>query len=107
MISPISENDFTDYFLISSIIGEIANNAFDHNLGKWKDQVGCLVSFDFLSDRVRIAVADRGQGIVSSLQVVRPKVTNQSDYLRIAFEEIVSGRAPEQRPRRPPDGERA
>lgn len=84
-------------FLIASIIGEIANNSFDHNLGKWTDQVGCLISLDFLPDRLRLAIVDRGQGIANSLKVVRPHLINRDEYLIIAFEQIVSGRAPEQR----------
>ncbi len=78
-------------------IGEIANNSFDHNLGKWDDQSGCLVSIEFMPDRMRIAVVDRGQGIVNSLKIVRPEVKESANYLVMAFEEIVSGRAPEKR----------
>jgi sensor histidine kinase regulating citrate/malate metabolism len=84
-------------FLIASIVGEIANNSFDHNLGKWKDEVGCLIGFDFLSDRLRFAVVDRGQGIVNSLRAVRPEILVPSEYLVMAFEQVVSGRSPEQR----------
>lgn len=83
--------------LVISVVGEIANNCFDHNLGKWKDQVGCLLSFDFLPDRLRIAIIDRGQGIADSLKVVRPEISNPAEYLVLAFETIISGRAPEQR----------
>jgi hypothetical protein len=50
-----------------------------------------------LSDRLRFAVVDRGQGIVNSLRAVRPEILVPSEYLVMAFEQVVSGRSPEQR----------
>ena len=74
--------------LIAAVLGELANNCFDHNLAKWTDSVGCLISFDFLPDRIRIAVADRGQGIANSLRNVIPNVSSARDLLSIAFEQV-------------------
>ncbi|PJB52112.1 hypothetical protein CO100_00610, partial [Candidatus Berkelbacteria bacterium CG_4_9_14_3_um_filter_33_5] len=53
------------YSLIA-IIGEIGNNAYDHNLGKWRDMMGIYFDVDF--ENKTIVVADRGQGILSSIQ---------------------------------------
>ncbi len=83
--------------LLVAVIGELANNSFDHNLGKWKDLPGCLVGIDVLNDRFRISIADRGQGIANSLRRVKPGALNNDELLRVAFEERVSGRSPERR----------
>ena len=68
----LKQNGFSDNtaFLLVAVLGEIANNAFDHNLG---------------------------QGIVNSLKAVQPQVQKPVDYLTMAFEKVISGRAPEQR----------
>ncbi len=83
--------------LLLAIIGELANNSFDHNLGVWKDYPGCLVGLYFQAKTIEIVVADRGQGIVSSLANQLPKNTESTEILRVAFEERISGRAPERR----------
>lgn len=82
-------------YLLVSVVGEIGNNSFDHNLGNWRDAMGVYFAVD-LSVR-EIILADRGQGIFSTIKKVRPEVDNDREALRIAFTEIISGRAPEQR----------
>lgn len=81
--------------LISAITGEIGNNSFDHNLGNWPDVPGIFFSYNL--EKGKIVLADRGQGILATLKRVRPKLTNHQDALRVAFTEVVSGRAPEYR----------
>jgi len=81
--------------LISAITGEIGNNSFDHNLGNWPDVRGIFFAWD--AQKGRIALADRGQGIFATLQRVRPELKSHQDALRLAFTEMVSGRAPEYR----------
>lgn len=81
--------------LITSTTGEIGNNSFDHNLGNWKDVPGIFFGVD-LSKR-QIVLADRGQGILKTLKRVRPDLMNDEDALRVAFTEVVTGRAPEKR----------
>ena len=83
--------------LLSSLLGELANNAFDHNLGMWTGPPGCLVGLSIRSKTICVSVADRGQGIISSLRKQLPAGTSPDEVMRIAFEERVSGRAPEQR----------
>jgi hypothetical protein len=78
------------YLFISSI-GEVGNNCFDHNLGFWQNKPGCL----FLRDPKYCVVADRGQGIKSSIEkIVKLNGRNSIEYV---YNHIVSGRAPEKR----------
>jgi len=81
--------------LIIAVAGEIGNNSYDHNLGNWPDIPGIFFSYN-LKER-KIALADRGQGIFKTLRQVRPKLKNERQALKMAFTEIISGRAPEQR----------
>lgn len=81
--------------LISAITGEIGNNSFDHNLGNWPDIPGVFFAYNL--NKREIVLADRGQGILTTLKKVRSKLTNHQDALFTAFTEIISGRAPESR----------
>ena len=81
--------------LISAITGEIGNNSFDHNLGNWPDILGIFFAWNL--DKGKIVLADRGQGILSTLKKAKPELTNHQDALRTAFTEMISGRAPEYR----------
>lgn len=81
--------------LIEAIIGEIGNNAFDHNLGNWPDEPGVCFYLDLVARR--FIIADRGQGILKTLQQVRPALASHEEALKVAFTEVVSGRAPEDR----------
>ncbi|MEK7461240.1 MAG: helix-turn-helix domain-containing protein [Patescibacteria group bacterium] len=81
--------------LIASAAGEIGNNSFDHNLGNWPDVSGVLFVYD-LNKRV-IVLADRGVGILATLRRVRPELATHEEALRVAFTEIITGRAPEHR----------
>jgi len=83
------------YSIISSSVGEIGNNAFDHNLGKWPDIPGLYFNYNF--DTRQIVLADRGLGILKTLQYVLPGLTATKDALDIAFTEVITGRAPEKR----------
>lgn len=83
------------YPLILAITGEIGNNSFDHNLGNWPDIPGIFFAYDL--DKRKIALADRGQGVLATLKKIKPKLSNHQDALRVAFTEIISGRAPESR----------
>jgi len=82
-------------FTVAAIAGEIGNNSFDHNLGNWRDVMGILFLVNL--EKREIILADRGQGVLSSIKRVRPQTANHADALRIAFTEILSGRFPEQR----------
>ena len=83
------------FSLLVAITGEIGNNAFDHNLGNWPDIPGLFFGYDLKSKQ--IVLADRGQGVYKTLKRVKPGLTDDSDALKTAFTEILSGRSPESR----------
>ncbi|HEY8270457.1 MAG TPA: hypothetical protein VIG33_06175 [Pseudobdellovibrionaceae bacterium] len=83
--------------ILTAIIGELTNNSFDHNLGKWKEPAGCAVAFEKQDDLLNIYIADRGQGIISSLGSSLTATLPPDIILKKAFEERISGRAPERR----------
>lgn len=84
-------------FIAAAIAGEIGNNSFDHNLGNWRDIPGAFFGYEFIEDKLTIALADRGQGVFSTLKEVRPELADDKEALRVAFMEVISGRAPEER----------
>lgn len=81
--------------LITAVAGEIGNNSFDHNLGNWPDILGIFFSYSMRNRMV--ALADRGLGVLSTLQRVLPQLTNYEQALKVAFTETISGRYPEAR----------
>ncbi|MEK7655570.1 MAG: helix-turn-helix domain-containing protein [Patescibacteria group bacterium] len=83
------------FSLIVSAVGEIGNNSFDHNIGNWPDVPGLF--FDYDIDLRQVVLADRGQGILTTLQRVRPALYLHTDALEVAFTEVLTGRAPEKR----------
>lgn len=83
------------FSLLTAITGEIGNNAYDHNLGNWPDVPGIFFIYNIAKRRV--AIADRGQGVLTTLRKVRPALANDQEALEMAFTEIISARAPESR----------
>lgn len=81
--------------LIVAVAGEIGNNSFDHNLGKWPDVPGIFFGYDL--NKQLVVLADRGLGVLGTLSRVRPGLKNHIDALHVAFTEIISGRDPEKR----------
>ena len=81
--------------LVTAVAGEIGNNSFDHNLGNWPDIPGILFSYSIRNKKV--VLADRGQGILTTLKRVREELANSSEAMRVAFTETISGRYPETR----------
>lgn len=84
-----------DPYLFTSMVGEIGDNSYAHNLGNWPDIQGIFFAYD-LNKKV-IVLADRGRGILETLKFVRPELQSHKDALRVAFTEIISGRSPERR----------
>lgn len=82
-------------FLIIAIIGEIGNNSFDHNIGSWPDTPGINMTIDV--EARKIILADRGRGVFATIKPIKPEIINDSDAIKVAFTEIISGRYPEQR----------
>lgn len=83
------------FSLVTSVVGEIGNNSFDHNLGNWPNTTG--IFFGYNQKERKIILADRGQGILTTLKKVRPNLSNDGEALSVAFTEIISGRHPERR----------
>lgn len=83
------------FSIIVAISGEIGNNSYDHNLGNWPDAPGIFFGYDI--NKGIIVLADRGLGILKTLSRVRPSLIKHEDALSVAFTEIISGRAPEDR----------
>ena len=81
--------------LITAVAGEIGNNSFDHNLGNWPDISGILFAYS-IRER-KIVLADRGQGILTTLKRVRTELTTSGEAMKVAFTETISGRYPEAR----------
>ncbi len=78
-------------------VGEIGNNAFDHNIGQWRDTPGCWFGWSLAEAEWIAVVADRGQGVLATLRRIRPELRDDAEALRVAFHEVISGRSPEQR----------
>lgn len=91
-IIPGLENEFS---LITSSVGEIGNNSFDHNIGSWPDIRGIFFAYNL--EKRKIILADRGQGVLTTLKRVRPDLKTDGEALLLAFTEKISGRAPESR----------
>lgn len=86
-----------DLPLLIATVGEIGNNSFDHNLGQWRDVPGCWLQVQATGNRLWICLADRGQGIYSSLSKANDGIESEQAAIEMAFEKFVSGRAPEKR----------
>lgn len=83
------------YSLIVLVAGEIGDNSFAHNIGRWPDTAGIFFGYD-LEKRI-VVLADRGLGILETLRQVRPGLPSHVVAVEVAFTEFISGRAPEKR----------
>lgn len=81
--------------LLMLMVSEIGDNSYAHNLGNWPDVLGIFFAYDL--NKRKIILADRGRGILETLQSVRPELQSHSEALKVAFTEILSGRFPERR----------
>lgn len=81
--------------LIIAIIGEIGSNSYNHNIGNWPDVPGIFFAYN-LEERL-VVLADRGRGILKTLEPVLPDLKTDEEALKIAFTKYISGRAPEDR----------
>lgn len=84
-------------YIISAITGEIGNNSFDHNIGTWFGLNGIFFAYSFEKTGLKIVLADAGQGIFNTLKRVKPEIRDCTEALDIAFNQKISGRAPESR----------
>jgi hypothetical protein len=96
-ITKVEGFDEEKVYITIAMAGEIGNNAFDHNLGSWRDVPGLFFGCDFSSKEMKIILADRGQGVLKTLRQVKPEIANHQEALEVAFTQVISGRAPESR----------
>lgn len=89
------EKEIPWFSLIVLAVGEMGNNSFDHNIGNWPNVPGIFYAYDLKKGQV--VLADRGRGVLVTLQNARPELTSSVDAVRMAFTEYVSGRTPERR----------
>lgn len=82
---------------LTAVLGEIGNNAFDHNLGQWRDIPGCLFGYEFEKKIILAWIADRGRGFFDSLKKVAKEISTDQQAIEMAYEKVISGRAPERR----------
>lgn len=95
-LGKVTNEDIKKIFpLVVAVTGEIGDNSFAHNIGNWPDVPGIFFGFDIIKRQV--VLADRGQGILKTLKRVRPELEDDMQALKVAFTEVVSGRAPEER----------
>lgn len=83
--------------LLHALLAEIGNNAYDHNIGRWRDMPGVFFGKDLSDTSLVFVIADRGQGILMTLKQVLPDLASDMDALHVAFLERITGRAPEHR----------
>lgn len=84
--------------LFTGTIGEVGDNCFTHNAPGWVDVSGCWFEYHLDGAVFSCMIADRGRGILASLQAARPSLTSHRNALQVALTERgVSGRLPEQR----------
>lgn len=95
-LGAINDEGIKKFFpLVVAVAGEIGDNSFSHNLGTWPDVPGIFFGYDL--NKRQVVLADRGQGILQTLKRVRTELIDDKQALKVAFTEIVSGRAPEER----------
>lgn len=82
-------------YLLSSVVGELGNNSFDHNVANWPNIPGVYFVIDL--EARSVIIADRGRGIRATLLNIRPNISSDLEALKVAFTELVSGRSPEKR----------
>lgn len=89
--------DESEVALLTAVTGEIGNNCYDHNLGQWRDIHGCWFQHGSDGKTYWVVIADRGQGVFSSLKRVLPSLESEQEALEVAFQRQISGRSPERR----------
>jgi len=69
----------------TSLIGELGNNTFDHNLGNWPTDVsGCIIAAQNYPNlkRIQVAVGDPGVGFLGSLKAAFPELSSDIEAIK-------------------------
>jgi hypothetical protein len=84
-------------YMIYSMLGEIGNNAFDHNVANWPDIMGIFFAVQYDGEKGFAIIADRGLGVLHTLKKAAPELQNDQEALEMAFTKKISGRILENR----------
>ena len=84
-----------NFSLVTSIVGEIGNNSFDHNIGNWPGTPGIFFGYNLKTKK--IILSDKGRGVLATLKKAKSDLKNDEEALKVAFTEVISGRSPESR----------
>lgn len=93
------ENGMNDglAYLIYSMLGELGNNSFDHNLANWPDVPGVFFAVSYNGKIGKAIIADRGLGVLNTLKKAVPDLGTDGEALELAFTKKVSSRVMENR----------
>lgn len=88
---------------VTSLVGELGNNVFDHNEGAWPTETGGAVIIGqkykeswFSKKTLQFVVADPGVGFLGSLKAHKSKPTNDLEALKLGLSGV-TGRIGEKR----------
>ena len=86
----------SDISLITSSLGEVIDNAFSHNLGKWSPATGPMVVF-FMQEypqekKLCFAICDLGVGFFKTLHNNYPHIKTEEEAIAHALRPDVTGR---------------
>ncbi|MBA4320682.1 MAG: hypothetical protein C0412_19995 [Flavobacterium sp.] len=84
-------------YLIFSMLGELGNNSFDHNLANWPDVPGVFFAVNYDGKNGQTIIADRGLGVLTTLRKAVPDLKNDKEALELAFTKKISSRVLENR----------
>lgn len=69
----------------TSVIGELGNNTFDHNLGNWPTDIGgCIIAAQNYPNfkRIQVVVGDPGVGFFGSLKAAFPELKSDIEAIK-------------------------
>lgn len=88
-----------DVYRLTAIVGELGNNTFDHNLGKWPNGfIGCFLALRVQRHEklLEIVVVDLGVGFYESLKAHEPTPTSEQEAIIMGLNGV-TGRVGEKR----------
>jgi hypothetical protein len=84
-------------YLIYSMLGELGNNSFDHNLANWPNIPGVFFAVEYDGKTGIAIIADRGLGVLNTLRKAAPDLETDEEALELAFTKKISSRVFENR----------
>lgn len=91
--------DDVDAYRITAIVGELGNNNFDHNLGRWPNGfIGNFVALRYNKKErlLEIVVIDLGIGFKESLKENKPAPASETEAIKMGLKGV-TGRVGEKR----------